>query len=468
MQRIAGKSLFAWLLLCPLLATAVEPDSTGRIVTPDGNAFIQTESPHAFASAFLDTDTYSAHYSLPVRPEHRGRSASVYLGGIHNGIWYLATPSGWQPWDGAVQAPTPLRQEVLQDTVNIQLFDRNYLPSGDLEIHLAYLVPGEPLVIGEHPLRFTIQPAGQDTLHRFRSAGALEDFLKQGLAKSASNRFYGTADFAEAAGTDGVGSADLAGRVSTTNLQEEGVDEADIMKSDGEYLLMLRDCASSTCVVTYELDSVNALATESASKALSGPQRASGMYLVTERAGGDRLIVLGGNHSYQLWLDVWGWAGNTTQLEFFDATDPASLESLETLTIDGSLISSRRVGDTLYLLTRHTPYLEGYEPYAYDERSLADNVTQLSNTGLSDLLPAVMDASQRKRSLVSAERCFLPTSNLDSSINPTIISVTAIPLAEPTAFTSSCFVGESETLYMTPGSLYLATTQFQVANMGFD
>ena len=460
--------LVIWLAAIPALVFAIEPDGSDQLFNADGSAYIRIDNSHTYTSAFLDADTYSSRYTLPVLAQHRGKTARVFLGGMHNGDWYIATPTGWLPWDRDNQAATALGETTLQEVVDIPILTQDSLPNGEFEIYVAYQVAGEEPVIGEQPLRFNVQPAGQDTLHRFSSEQAMEDFIKQGLQNSSSNQFYATADFERAVATDGAVTSDQSGRVSTTNLQEAGVDEADIMKSDGEYLLMLRSCLPGTCVVTYELDSANALATELASVELKTTLAASGMYLVKGRDDGDRLITLGSNQPDHIWLDVWSWTASTTQLEFFDASQPAQLESLETLTIDGTLISSRRVGDTLFLVTRHTPFLEGYSPYAYDEKALADNSALLGEATLADLLPMVIDGQEQERSLVAAEKCYLPTASVDRSINPSIVTVTAVPLSDPSGFVSTCFIGQSETLYMTPDSLYLATTQYQYANIGFE
>jgi len=471
--RHSYTGLILWCAATLALAADGEPGpgeepegGVGMVTTADGNAYITNNAAHTFAAAHLDSDTYTGAYSIPVQDHHQGRLASVYLGATLNGQWYIATPSGWAPWKPQSQPPTALGEKLLQETVEIGIVDQEFLPPGEIEIHAAYQVDGEPAVIGEHPLQFSVLPADEDFLHPFQSAEALTDFLRQGLENSASDPFYATVDLAEA--DAGQNAVQRTATVSTTNLQEQGVDEADIIKADEQHLLLLRDCQPKTCVATFELDSDNALASEVGSTELSGELSASGMYLVQDDNGGDRLITIGSNPGYALWLDVWGWSGNSTELEFFDASDPGRLESLDMLTLDGSLIASRRVGDRLFLVTRYTPFLEGYIPYAYDDEALANNANLLAELDPTDLLPKVRDSQQQEQPLISAENCYLPTSNIDQAISPSIITVTVVPLNDPAGFTSTCFVGDSETLYMTPESLYLATTQFEYANTGFD
>ena len=186
------------------------------------------------------------------------------------------------------------------------------------------------------------------------------------------------------------------------------------------------------------------------------------MYLIQDRAqGNDLLVTVGGRNSYtSRWLDVWYWTSNETHVEFLDASDPAALVSLETLSIEGQLVSSRRIGDVLYLVTRYTPYLAGYETYAYSDESRQNNAELLTGSTLDDLLPKVTDSQQQVSNLIDSSDCYLPTRSLDVNSDPSIITVAAIPLAAPGEQQSTCFLGDSETLYMTAESLYLATTQY--------
>ncbi len=186
------------------------------------------------------------------------------------------------------------------------------------------------------------------------------------------------------------------------------------------------------------------------------------MYLIQDRAqGNDLLVTVGGRNSYtSRWLDVWYWTSNETHVEFLDASDPAALVSLETLSIEGQLVSSRRIGDVLYLVTRYTPYLAGYETYAYSDESRQNNAELLTGSTLDDLLPKVTDSQQQVSNLIDSSDCYLPTRSLDVNSDPSIITVTAIPLAAPGEQQSTCFLGDSETLYMTAESLYLTTTQY--------
>lgn len=432
------------------------------ISNADGSAIINSSTPHQFASVFLDSDSYSGQFTLQVSEADRGKTASLYMAATVSESWYLKSERGWQLWNPETEPLSPFASTSLEPTVEMPIIDEQILGAGKYEIFFGYQITGEQMVIAPQPLKFQIQHANSDTLFPFTSDSALEEFIKQGLQSSSTNRdFYVlTAATADNSSTEAT---PAAGRTSGTNLQESAVDEADTVKTNGpgNILYTFRSCETKTCLVSYQLDSAQAIASELGSIQLSGSLAAEGMYLAENRsAGNDILITVAGkNNSNYLWRDVWNWRSNETQLEFFDASNPQQLNSLETIRIDGQLVSSRRIGEILYLVTRFTPSIPEYQPFALDEELVSANESILANTDLNSLLPKISDSRKISQNLISSENCYLPTKSIDGNQNPTIITVTSIPIGSPKEFSSSCFVGSTETVYMTANSLYLATTQ---------
>lgn len=458
--RLIRCAMAAGCCLVPVLAYAEEQNLAGVQTNADGSASISIATPHRFASVFLDGDLYTSDYSLEVALPDRGQMASIFMAVEFNGDWFLKAASAWTSWDPISQEPMPFRQELLSESVDIQVLANDVLTAGDYTIYAAYQVSGEELVVALEPLSFAVQAANADSLHAFDSDAAMEAYLKEGLQISASDQTYRVLEIATLDASTTGGGTTASTRVSATNLQEADVDEADTVKTDGSYLFTLRTCADKTCVISYELDADTSTATELASQALVGSVPADGMYLIQNRpSGNDLLVTVAGTGSSPYWFDVWYWVNNVTELEFFDASDPAALQPLETLTIEGQLIASRRIGEVLYVVSRYTPLLPGYERYADTDQARADNAAILADSSLSDLLPSITDSQQQVSELISYRDCYLPTKSLDENTNPSIITVSAIPLEAPTDHQSTCFLGDSETLYMTADSLYLATTQ---------
>lgn len=86
-------------------------------------------------------------------------------------------------------------------------------------------------------------------LKKFASLDELKSFIK---ATQSQNRYYDTMDInvvpmaAEAGGTKSADSSNQASDYSTTNVQVQGVDEADFVKTDGRYIYVL---SASTLVI---------------------------------------------------------------------------------------------------------------------------------------------------------------------------------------------------------------------------
>lgn len=459
--------------LWALLVSNGHTQSSTTTVASSSELEIVSDTPHTFAAARLDTDTFTGRLTLNVAAEDVGRPADLYAVARRDQQWFIKTPTRWQSWDEQRASLMPFESTTLQATTTMDLFASEPLLAGDYEVFAAYQVNDEPLVLSPTPMPFTIESAQADTLHRFASPAAMEAYLKQGMQNTTTDQDYITRleTFATTASTDSSTSAS----VSTTNVQVAGVDEADTIKSDGNYLYALRNCVSETCVATFSLNPAQAEAEELGvyvpeSTDDSSPfNTAQSMYFV-DKPGSDEdtLVTLSGQNRYITWFSIWGWSNNQTRLEFLNASDPANLQLTQSLTLDGSLVASRRVGDTLYLVTRYTPTLPDFIPYALDKESQQSNADLLATSTLSDLVPRMWFPDKSSLELVEAESCYLATSAVDKSQNPSMITITALPLDNPADFKSTCYLGNSETLYMTTESLFLATTQYNYSLLAAD
>lgn len=458
--QLTPRALLALVLLLPAALGAQSPAPVSASLQ------LLNDSPHLFTSTRLDTDTYTGRITLTVAPGDVGKTASVYVVGQYQDRWFQKGPDQWMPWDAGLKSLVPSANVVLKQQTDLQIFTRQELAPGNYRIYTAYQLANGPLVEAGSAIEFAVQSASDESLHRFESAAAMANYLKLGMAHSASDQnTIKRLEFASAA-ADSSSSGAAAPLVSTTNVQEAGVDEADTIKTDGEHLYTLRDCGSDTCVVTFKLDAAQATASEVGVYHPQSPAKpdaagaAANMYLINDHPHvTDTLVTLSGQNHYLRWFDVWSWGGNQTALEFLDASDPVRLHLRQRMVLDGTLVSSRRVGDVMYIVTRFTPEIEGYVAYAQDDATKQANAALLEKVGLSDLLPKARLSDQGALDLVKSENCYLATSAVDSSRNPSMITITTIPLGDPAAFTSTCYLGDSETLYMTPHSLYLATTR---------
>jgi hypothetical protein len=338
------------------------------------------------------------------------------------------------------------------------------------------------------------QPAVSSRLESFGSAEALETYLKNGI-QSAGSWESGRDDWipvpdAEGGGFDAAPPAPSPSPdtpvFSGTNLQEAGVDEADIVKTDGAhlYLLVTPDIAYPgfpEIAVEPALDILPPPVERPYLRILSLSENPPGsrevarisldqfentvesLYLLTNRGEGrpDLLVTIGGSAA-----DPWGdwfcpfcWQNGITEIGLFNVEDPARPAEISRVTLDGRLISSRRIENRLYLVTRYTPAVPEYDPYAADPETQARNEAVLASVTLSDLLPRMAVDGADSGPLVTPERSFLPPREEEALPEPGMITVTALNLDRPSDRSTQSVAGAAETLYVSRESLYVATTR---------
>ena len=143
-----------------------------------------------------------------------------------------------------------------------------------------------------------------------------------------------------------------------------------------------------------------------------------------------------------------------------DITAPDEPVLSARLKLDGSLVASRRIGETLYLVTRHAVRLPAET--AADGGDISARIHELS---LSELLPDWSYDGESKGDLFDADSCFLLPGAADNYV-PQMVSVTAVDLRAPDARpASTCLVGSAETVYASTESLYVATSRYQYADV---
>lgn len=444
--------------------TQAQDHATASVL--QGSGSISIAKPHRYADVIVEGDAVSAHFTFVPQAGDVGKRADLYIvarigDGATAQSWALSSDGKWQAWNGDTRSLPAYGSKVLQASETLALLSEQALYAGDYTVHVGYRTGGAALVHSQQPLRFSVAAVETDSLQRFVSAEAMEAYIKEGLLNGSDYRTHPELlRFATTAAAPGLDAA--AGRMSTTNLQEGGVDEADTIKMNGDTLFMLAACDTGACLQVQRLDSAGPGATLLGTVKLDVEQNPQGMYFVDDGIlGQDMLVTVGGQGGYWLWRSIWGgWQDGKTELNFLNVTNPANVTTIETLTLDGSLVSSRVVGDTLYLVTRYTPAIEGFQPYPAAKEDEARNAALVEAATLPAILPRVIDSRDEVTALVSSKDCYLPVNAVDGSLNPSIVTITGISLKDPAKFESTCFLGSSETLYMTPDALYLATTSW--------
>jgi uncharacterized secreted protein with C-terminal beta-propeller domain len=240
----------------------------------------------------------------------------------------------------------------------------------------------------------------------------------------------------------GLGQEESASDYSSTNVQVEGVDEADIIKNDGKYIYLIKG-DTVRVVDAYPPSKMNELDEITFGDSSFYPRE---MYL-----DGDRLVVIGDSYAslYNDYdasdvvytLDEWG---SYSKVYVLDVSVPSDVEVLRSLSFEGYYNTSRKVGDTVYLVSNQYNY---YWPWKGDEWNEGDLVPVYgdSATGEVDKLVSCSDVK------------YMP--GVSDVTNYTV--VVAIPVDDADeAVSEEVIIGSSGNIYSSPDNLYVAEPKY--------
>lgn len=164
--------------------------------------------------------------------------------------------------------------------------------------------------------------------------------------------------------TAGAGESDY----SETNVQVQGVDEADIVKTDGEYIYIVKG-RTIRVVKAYPAENMVELDALDFDDEGFSP---SDMYV-----DGNKLVVLGQSYYYYPYpvyredariMPYPYYGGSISKVFIFDITDKTNIKEFRTLEFEGSYSQSRKVDDVVYMVLSRPGF------YAYDTIQSADEI----------------------------------------------------------------------------------------------
>ena len=314
--------------------------------------------------------------------------------------------------------------------------------------------------------------------------GELVDFTKQLLRTRAGLRKTGNLAPSQDELTQAVGgpvavpantsltSKDSSTRSGTTN-QEAGVDEDDLLKIDGNKIYALQRAAwGNEGFVSDRLHVYQRAADGSLSKPdildLAGDTNNDvAMRGMLNVEGSGKIALIGETNRFIPFIDC---APNSlcarpavvlseaqTILQWVDAS-ANTLRLSERLTMDGQLVGARQIEDHIYLTIRHRPKIAADQlPIDTKPEALEAAINALK---ISELLPNIRSADGQVRPLVAESDCYLQTANSASDIQVTVMIAWRIS-DPPDRWTSRCFFGGTQAIYMSPKNLYFATSRNQ-------
>ncbi|WP_049721197.1 beta-propeller domain-containing protein [Gilvimarinus polysaccharolyticus] len=259
---------------------------------------------------------------------------------------------------------------------------------------------------------------------------------------------------------------------SDTNVHVDGVDESDVVKYDGKHWFVAHIGTESNGnipgiqVVATEPDVPDAHIVGQYLYEDAWWGMVSQMYMEKNASAATQLVTLKrklGNLDAIMPTatptcisDPWFTPANgRIQVDFIDVSTPSTPNLAAELTLDGTLIDSRRVGDILYIISRYDPWVTdlGFETRKEDARD--HNESLLQQATLTQLLPHY---EQNGTSQPLSDTC-LAQSDIDSSQGfHSLVHTTAINIRTRSLVASECVSAGVSSMTMSPDNLYLTGT----------
>ena len=273
-----------------------------------------------------------------------------------------------------------------------------------------------------------------DSLGQIHAAASYDE-VKAQFQMLSQQQYYSddmVEDTTSAAGeeVEGVieGGSGTTADFSQTNVQVEGVDEADTVKTDGQYIYVLSDNA----IRILKADGENTALVSTIQVEFAQTDSDSYSYLTDLLLSGDRLFAIGG---YEQWgtdeSGAW-YNSSTTRVFAYDTADKTAPKLLGEVAQDGNYQDARLINDEIYLISNYS--------ILYFDETMEDD----------DCIPHVYGGQEA--ALLPPEDIYVcPNSESSSYTVVSKLSTQDGAIADTCAFTDATMC-----VYMNRDALYLA------------
>lgn len=295
-----------------------------------------------------------------------------------------------------------------------------------------------------------------ETYYRYGLGGGMEVMEEAAMMDSEGDTGATPPADASAPGSLADGAANqsseskAADDFSSTNVQVAGVDEADIVKNDGQYIYLIKN-GTIRIVNAYPANEMEELVT------LTLGDEGEDFWPSEMYVDGDTLVAIGsvwrsyedekvsGDTAEMSILPPY-YYHNRTRVYVLDITDRTAPSVSRKVDFDGSYSTSRKVGDTLYTVMNQYAYYpyDFYEnPDQFDPAAIIPHMID-SEEGVEELVAPCGDIKifpkdQRNNFLITAA---VPLTNTDAKVARNVL------------------IGSAENVYASRNNMYVTATDW--------
>ena len=318
--------------------------------------------------------------------------------------------------------------------------------------------------------------------------------VQRGFTNTLNNNMARTEDLAMTASAEQDSSKSS---YTTTYTRENNVDEHDAVKYDGEHLFIAPSRSMDCCFIVDDLvmvaeaeedieqsdaipepqpepqesdrsiriletDPENAGAAEVGTIELDNSRTVEGLYTQD-----DQLVSISSSGWWGIYGDsfarVSNWEGQTTALDIYDISDVTAPTPQMQIEFQGGFVNSRKKGDTIYLVARHTPNIDGFDYYPMEE-AISENETLLDELSIEDILPKV-SVNGVESLLVDANECLItdPDNELSTADTgyPTLTLLIAVNIVDQSIANATCYLEPTDGIYVSENAIYLTQVDYR-------
>jgi len=304
----------------------------------------------------------------------------------------------------------------------------------------------------ENPIPTTKIASKENDLPRFKDINQLKKVLKENYESEVQTKsilqdtitFDSAASIKSESATQGADKQESTKQLSTnnyskTNVQVENVDEADIVKTDGEYIYYI----SNGNVYIVNADSLE-IETKIEITEKNGTFNPSELYI-----NKNKLILLGNSNEYNeektkqretVEEDIYRIGTNyMAKAIVYDISNKKSPKQIRKISLDGNYVESRMIGENVYFISNK--YINYYKGITDDE-----------------LLPIIKDSVARTE---TKKIDCTDIAYFEDTQNYSYMIVAGFNINNKDEINTETFFGASDTIYASEKNLYITQSIYK-------
>lgn len=155
------------------------------------------------------------------------------------------------------------------------------------------------------------------------------------------------------------------------------------------------------------------------------------------------------------------WRGQTTAVSVYDISDVTQPELDWQFEIEGGFVTSRKKGDIVYLVARHTPQIDYFIDFPTIEQSDA-NQEVLDELSSSELLPKAF-IDDEETDFLSATDCLMINDQHELAPDqygyPTMTLLVAVDVKNKQVVNSTCYLESTAGIYVSQNAIYFIQSE---------